>query len=291
MAKIRGIKPDTWTDEKFVSVPPLARLLFIGMWNFCCDNGHIEDSPLQLKMRILPADNCDVRELLSVLIEMGLVVRMPGYLKVPNLPGHQKPDKRFLTFCEHCEHDENLTYTTTKPKGRTTSTPRAHVENPASARRVHADDGDGDGDGDGDNPPRPTSADAQAELAEAEPEIVEAELLPATIQPDPFDEWWTAYDKKVSRRKAHQKWKLAIKKPGITPELLIESAHRYVQHQKAIGKHPQFTKNPETWLNNECWNDELIPLATNGRPMTGASMTEADWERMAASVTTAQESA
>ena len=33
MPKIRAIHPEFWTDEKVVEGSPLARLLFIGMWN------------------------------------------------------------------------------------------------------------------------------------------------------------------------------------------------------------------------------------------------------------------
>ena len=39
MARIRTVKPDIWTDEKFVELSPLARLLFIGLWNFADDEG------------------------------------------------------------------------------------------------------------------------------------------------------------------------------------------------------------------------------------------------------------
>ena len=40
MARIRTIKPEFWTDEKVVTLPFEARLLFIGMWNFCDDEGY-----------------------------------------------------------------------------------------------------------------------------------------------------------------------------------------------------------------------------------------------------------
>jgi hypothetical protein len=144
MAKIRGIKPETWTDERFVSVSPLARLLFIGMWNFACDNGHLDDSATQLRMRILPADNCDAGELLAELIGVGLVERRAGFVKVPNLPEHQKkPDKRWITLCPHCSHDEDSAYTADD----TASTRRVPDVAPKGARRDHAGDGDGDGDG------------------------------------------------------------------------------------------------------------------------------------------------
>ena len=156
MPKIRFIKPETWTDEKFVALSPLARLMFMGMWSYACDNGHLDDSAIQLKMRLLPADDCNAAALLEELISSGLVVRGAGYVKVVNLANHQKPDLRFLVFCDHCEHDEHTKYAPgdrkertsrarSAPSERTTSAHGAPNEGPTRARR----NGDGDGDGDG----------------------------------------------------------------------------------------------------------------------------------------------
>ena len=147
MPKNRMIRADTWTDDKFVSLTPLARLLFVGMWNFACDNGHLDDSALQLKMRVLPADNCDVSELLYELLELGMVTRGPGYLKVVNLPSKQPLDLRFLVFCDYCDVDTERHYSREDKKGSRgthASSTRAAQEIPSSARRS----GDGDGDGD-----------------------------------------------------------------------------------------------------------------------------------------------
>lgn len=71
-----------------------------------------------------------------------------------------------------------------------------------------------------------------------------------------FPAFWDVYGKKVDRKRAEQKWKAALKKRGVTPDLLIERAAAYVARQQAAGKHPEFTKNPDTWLNGENWNDE-----------------------------------
>ena len=57
MPKIRALKPSFFTDEDVVEVPPLERLLFAGIWCHACDNGHIQDKPKQMKLRILPADD------------------------------------------------------------------------------------------------------------------------------------------------------------------------------------------------------------------------------------------
>lgn len=73
MARIRSVHPGLWTDEAFVCASPLARLLFIGIWNECDDAGSFEWSPLKLKMRILPADNADVVELLAELEANGCI--------------------------------------------------------------------------------------------------------------------------------------------------------------------------------------------------------------------------
>lgn len=98
MARIRTIKPEFWTDEKIVSLSPLARLLFIGMWNFVDDDGRGEFSPKRLEMQILPADSVDISELLGELRGENLIkvysVDNKEYFEVCNFTKHQKVDKR-----------------------------------------------------------------------------------------------------------------------------------------------------------------------------------------------------
>lgn len=118
MAKMRGIKPDFWTDDDLIECSPLARLLFIGLWTQMCDNGHCDDKPKQLKLRILPSDDCDVDRLLDELAEHGVIVRMGGYVKAPNLPAHQRIDKRYLALCQWCSHDPDAVFTEADRPGR-----------------------------------------------------------------------------------------------------------------------------------------------------------------------------
>lgn len=68
MSKIRSVYPSQWTDENFVTCSPLARLLALAIRNEADDNGIFCWRPLQLKMRCLPADNCDVTALLDELV-------------------------------------------------------------------------------------------------------------------------------------------------------------------------------------------------------------------------------
>lgn len=67
MSRIRSVHPGLWTDEAFVSLSPYARLLFMGIWNECDDRGTFPWSPLQMKMRVLPADNVDAVALMAEL--------------------------------------------------------------------------------------------------------------------------------------------------------------------------------------------------------------------------------
>lgn len=98
MARIRSIKPEFWTDEKVVSLTPLARLLFIGMWNFVDDEGRAEYSPARMKMQILPADSADISELLGEIRRENLIhvyeVDNKQYFQVCGFAKHQKVDAR-----------------------------------------------------------------------------------------------------------------------------------------------------------------------------------------------------
>lgn len=67
MARIRSIHPGLYTDESFATLTMAARVLIIGIWNHADDGGGFEWKPLTLKMRIFPADNIDVSELLTEL--------------------------------------------------------------------------------------------------------------------------------------------------------------------------------------------------------------------------------
>ena len=94
MARIRTVKPEFWTDEKVVSVSFPARLLFIGLWNYADDAGNLEYSPVQLKMRILPADAIEVipliEELKATVLLREYSVNNKNYLNIPNFLKHQK---------------------------------------------------------------------------------------------------------------------------------------------------------------------------------------------------------
>ena len=73
MSRIRSIHPGFFTDEDLVSVGFAARLMFQGLWVESDDKGIFEWKPLTLKMKIFPADNLDVDELLAELMSIDAV--------------------------------------------------------------------------------------------------------------------------------------------------------------------------------------------------------------------------
>ncbi len=66
-----------------------------------------------------------------------------------------------------------------------------------------------------------------------------------------FETFWNLYNKKTSRVDAERKFKAALKTTSF--ENIINGLNKYI---KSRGVESKFWKNPSTWLNQECWNDE-----------------------------------
>lgn len=78
-----------------------------------------------------------------------------------------------------------------------------------------------------------------------------------------FDDFWSAYDKKVDRAKCEKKW-LAL-----TDEQR-EMTMQHIPAYLASVSDKQFVKNPITYLNNQSWNNEIISNRglTHAKPQT-----------------------
>jgi hypothetical protein len=99
VARARSIKPDFFTDADLTELSPLHRLLFAGLWCHADREGRLEDKPREIRVKVLPFDDCDVDRLLADLDVKGLVVRYEvdgkRLLAVKNFKKHQ-----------HCHKDE-----------------------------------------------------------------------------------------------------------------------------------------------------------------------------------------
>jgi hypothetical protein len=67
-----------------------------------------------------------------------------------------------------------------------------------------------------------------------------------------FSVFWDKYEKKVGARDCKKKWD---KIPKETQEEILEHLDVYIP----ATPDPTYRKNPATYLNQEAWNDEIIP--------------------------------
>ncbi len=95
------------------------------------------------------------------------------------------------------------------------------------------------------------SMDTESQEEEEEEEEKEEEY-----KSDEFEIFWNSYGKKVDRVKCEKAWK-KLKKQEI--EKILETVNRYVGANPDI----QYRKNPLTYLNGKCFNDELPGLGRN----------------------------
>ena len=111
MARIRTIKPETWSDVRFGECSSNARLLFIGSWNFADDHGNLPRNPKQLKAQIFPYDSLDCEPLVQELLRHSLLqeyeVNGVNYLNIKNFLKHQKIDKPGKCTIPECKFDEH----------------------------------------------------------------------------------------------------------------------------------------------------------------------------------------
>lgn len=107
----------------------------------------------------------------------------------------------------------------------------------------------------------------------SEPVVEEAEVISILT----FDEFWNEYDKKVGdKAKLKKKYE---KLPEKERELIREHIPKYKEAQPE----KQYRKNPETYLNNKSWNDEII--SKNGTATNRNNSKEGtSWDELAQTV-------
>lgn len=91
----RRISPGFFSNDDLLASPPLARLLFAGLWCMGDREGRLEDHPRKIKERILPVDDCDVTELLNLLEKKEFISRYiveeKKYIQIIMFHKHQSP--------------------------------------------------------------------------------------------------------------------------------------------------------------------------------------------------------
>ena len=79
MPRKRMISPDIWTDEGFIELSPMARLLFIGLISHADDHGRGVAASVVLKSKIFPADHLTDVRLTKLMSEITRKLRVHFY--------------------------------------------------------------------------------------------------------------------------------------------------------------------------------------------------------------------
>lgn len=312
MARIRTVKPDIWTDSDFVGLSALARLLFIGTWNHADDYGVLKDDPVQLKLQILPGDDCDPYALVEELVEGGFLLQKQApdgtaVLVIRTFCMHQKIDKRSAgkwgepdDFTDPpppppiTRRAEPEPAPPAAPAPPPTDSPPVPTDPPESLRAPTdpAPGKEGRGlEGKGrENEPAPRRAEielftppaadaADIEAAPASVHVIHPErqtqLAPTGRYPSDFEAWYELYPRKRAKAEAAAAWPRARSVAGW--EEIIAGLRRSIAMWEREKTPPDKIPYPATWLNQRRWEDEPDAMlnTTTSAPKGAASLQRA----------------
>ena len=101
MSRDRTLPSDFWTWEAVIDCSVMARLLFLGLWNFADDHGVQPLRPRTIRMQVFPGDSIDedtIRALIDELVARGLLrvfsVEGQDYLSVIHWEQVQRVGRR-----------------------------------------------------------------------------------------------------------------------------------------------------------------------------------------------------
>lgn len=117
--------------------------------------------------------------------------------------------------------------------------------------------------GDRAEPPKdepPTGEPSDALFDAGPPHVVDGGV---EITDAAFEQWWTAYPRKVGKADARKAYQAAVK--ACPPARLLDAVERYAQQR--AGEDPRFTAHPGTWLRQGRWDDEPVAPRRQGRPI------------------------
>ena len=216
-----------------MSCDPLARLLFIGTWCESDSAGRFKFNSAQLKARYLPGDDCDMEALVKQLEDRKMIERYEAdgvpLCQVTNFALHQVINNR--------ERPSEL------PAPDSVSKPKLKATTGKEGRNG----------------------------------VVHATSTPLS-RVSPFEFWYDLYPKKSGKVEAERRWKKITPDDARAREM-VEAIRAQIKNRAQVEQHNASTrgegiflapwKNPATWLNQGCWDDDLIPIPGEGQSEHG----------------------
>ena len=154
-------------------------------------------------------------------------------------------DLVFFSFQAQFERD-GVKYNTIVERNRNNGSKGGRPKNPVKAKEPSGLSG---------NPSEPKKADSVKDSGSDKDKDSESDNK---VTNDRFAEFWDLYGKKTDSAKCKTKF-ARLTKTEI--ELLFEKLPAYIKSTPD----KQWRKNPITWLNGKCWNDEIIQASTQAR--------------------------
>lgn len=250
MARIRTIKPKFWDDLKVGRLSRDARLLYIGMWNFADDCGVIIGDLIWLKSKVFPYDQIQVQQFEKWIKELeinGFIYLFSHsgeeFIYLPTFSRHQvinKPNYEDLNIPKDLL-DRLLLQITEQSRNDTGIITEQCVPIKGEEKDKEKDN---------------ISLPAEASAINVE-----------------FDKFWNLYDKKRGD-KAKVKAKFS-KLSKADREKIFETLPAYVKNTPD----KTYRKDPQTYLNNRSWEDEIIPKGNlfNQSQSAGVKLGRGEW--------------
>lgn len=292
MARIRALKPEFWDSPSTAQASLAARLLFLAMWNWADDSGRGTAGLKELEAFAFPNDDVrefhrhkdgnsgevpattpelyrsfaelcgDVSEAYGV---MFYKVKNRPYYVIPSFRSHQAKD--FRPASKYPLETEGEFFDVTSGNAILSRVPDAAISTSPGASAHEAGNsapmagkkntviGEQGNRVIGEQGTRVTE-EKDLLTGSADEPLIEAEILEDPKSQNRFEEFWTAYPRKVGKQKAIAKYKAALNRA--TPEEIIDGAHRLSNDPNLPEQ--QFIPHATTWLERNGWEDEPLPV-------------------------------
>lgn len=232
MARRRMIEVSIAYDERFNAVSEFAQLLFLKILPHTDDLGRFDGIPKIIKARIMPLSNRkeeDVLEAIIELLEIGLLNAYLGQNRVVIYYNTESFRRINAVLVKN-----NTSNKSEYPE------PETELDQISYADHVRS----------------------RAGMINREYKVKSKEYKVKSnkYNEESFNRFWERYPKRIGKGQAVKAWE------KINPDNeLLDKILSSVDAQIASGQlnKGQYTKNPSTWLNAECWNDEIIIRSEN----------------------------
>ena len=251
MARSRNIKPGFFTNDVLGDLPPLARILFAGLWTIADRSGRLEDRPKKIKAQVLPYDTCDLDKFLQDLSATGFIIRYEvdgnKYIQIVQWGRHQNPHIKEppSTIPEPCETSASTVQALCDAQPK----PELAGLIPDSGFLI------------------PDSLNSSTDDLPMEKRVRKSKAIP--VDQDDFVRFWEAYPKKVARPGALKAFKTAKINGELLETVLVDIENRK-EGDDWLKENCKYVPNPEKYLNQRRWEDGCSGGKSEPKPWEGA---------------------